>query len=123
MKEAYIKQVYYYKNYYLDFFQSLNSDVKKNFNRTIKLIATIESVPVKFLKHIENTDGLYEVRVEVETDMYRVFCFFDKGKLIILINGFRKKSKRTSIREIELAERIKKNYFYEKERNEPFDLI
>ena len=123
MKEAYIKQVYYYKNYYLDFFQSLNSDVKKNFNRTIKLIATIESVPVKFLKHIENTDGLYEVRVEVETDMYRVFCFFDKGKLIILINGFRKKSKRTSIREIELAETIKKNYFYEKERNEPFDLI
>src|SRR5674476_436483 len=85
MKEEYIKQVYYYKNYYLDFFQSLNSDVKKNFNRTIKLIATIESVPVKFLKHIENTDGLYEVRVEDETDMYRVFCFFDKGKLIILI--------------------------------------
>jgi len=113
MKEAYIKQVYYYKNYYLDFFQSLNSDVKKNFNRTIKLIATIESVPVKFLKHIENTDGLYEVRVEVETAMYRVFCFFDKGKLIILINGFRMKSKRTSIREIELAEKIKKNYFYE----------
>lgn len=115
MKEEYIRDIYYYKNYYLNFFNSLNADVKEKFIWTLKLIATIERVPIKFLKHIENTEGLYEVRVEVGTDIYRVFCFFDKGKLMILINGFRKKSKRTSIKEIELAERIKKNYFYEKE--------
>jgi len=115
MKEEYTKHIYYYKNYYLDFFKSLNADVKKKFIWTLKLIATIERVPVKFLKHIENSNGLYEVRVEVGTDIYRVFCFFEKEKLIILINGFRKKSKRTSIKEIEMAERIKKNYFYEKE--------
>lgn len=114
MKEAHIRQIYYYKNYYLDFFKSLNTDVKTKFVWTLKLIATIERVPVKFLKHIENTDGLYEIRVEVGTDIYRVFCFFDKEKLIILINGFRKKSKRTSIKEIELGQKIKKDYFNEK---------
>ena len=117
MKEEYFRHIYYYKNYYLDFFKSLSADVRKKFIWTLKLIATIEIVPIKFLKHIENTDGLYEVRVEVGTDIYRVFCFFDKGKMMILINGFRKKSKRTSIKEIEMAERIKNNYFYEKERN------
>ncbi len=114
MKEEYIRHIYYYKNYYLDFFKSQNANVKKKFTWTLKLISTIERVPVKFFKHIENTDGLYEVRVEVGTNIYRVFCFFDKEKLIILINGFRKKSKRTSIREIELGQKIKKEYFYEK---------
>jgi len=115
MKEEFIRHIYYYKNYYLDFFSGLNADVKEKFIWTLKLIATIERVPIKFFKHVENTEGLFEVRVEVGTDIYRVFCFFDRGKLMILINGFRKKSKRTSIKEIELAERIKKNYFYEKE--------
>jgi len=114
MKEANIRPVFYYKNFYLDFFQCLNSDVKKKLIWTIKFIATSQSVPVEFLKRIENANGLYEIRLEVGADFYRVLCFFDNEKLIILINGFRKKSKRTSIREIELGQRIKKEYFYEK---------
>jgi len=114
MKEDPIRQVFYYKNFYLDFFQSLNSEVKKKFIWTIRLIATSQSVPVEFLKRIQNANGLYEIRLEAGTDFYRVLCFFDKEKLIILINGFRKKSKRTSIREIELGQKIKKEYFYEK---------
>ena len=117
MKEEYTRHIYYYKNYYLDFFRRLNADVKEKFNWTFKLIATIEIVPENYLKQIENTDELYEVRVEDGSDIYRVFCFFDNEKLIVLINGFRKRSKRTSIKEIEMAERIKKAYFYEKIRN------
>lgn len=64
---------------------------------------------------MEGTAGLYEVRVEVGSDIYRVFSFFDKGQLIILINGFQKKSEKTSKNEIELAEKLKNQYFYEKE--------
>jgi len=116
MEEVYIRQICYYKNYYLNFFKGLHADVKNEFIRTLKLIATIENVPIQFLKQVENSDGLYEVRVVVGTDIYRVFCFFDKGKLIILINGFRMKSKRTSIREIEMAERIKKDYFHDNDK-------
>jgi phage-related protein len=59
---------------------------------------------------------LYEIRVEVGSDIYRVFSFFDKGKLIIVVNGFQKKSQKTPKKEIELAERLKKEYFDEKEK-------
>jgi len=123
MKEEYVRHIYYYKHYYLNFFQSLNAVVKKKFVWTLKLIATIERVPTQYLKHLENTDSLFEIRVEVGSDIYRVFCFFDKDQLVILINGFRKKSQKTPKREIELTQKIKKNYFNEKERNKPFDLL
>jgi phage-related protein len=62
------------------------------------------------------TTGIFEIRVEVGTDIYRVFSFFDKGQLIILMNGFQKKTQKTPKAEIELAERIKKQYFDEKSK-------
>jgi len=74
----------------------------------LKLIATLDRVPVKYFKHMEDTSGLFEVRVEVGSDIYRVFSFFDEGKLIILLNGFQKKSQKTPKNEIELAEKLKK---------------
>jgi len=57
---------------------------------------------------MEDSDGIFEVRVEVGSDIYRVFSFFDKGRLIILVNGFQKKTQKTPKKEIELAERLKK---------------
>jgi phage-related protein len=114
MAEKFIRNIFYYKNYYLDFFETLNSDVKKKFNRTLKLIATVERIPVKYFKHIENSTGLYEIRVEVGRNIFRVFSFFDKGRLVILINGFQKKTQKTPKREIEKAEKLKKQYYDEK---------
>jgi phage-related protein len=116
MDEKLIRDIFYYKNYYLDFFESLKPEVKRKFNWTLQLISTIERVPEKFFKHVTGSSGLYEIRVEVGTDIYRVFSFFDKGKLIIVINGFQKKSQKTPKKEIELAERLKKEYFDEKEK-------
>jgi len=72
-------------------------------------------VPVKYFSHMTGTTGIFEVRVEVGTDIYRVFSFFDEGHLIILVNGFQKKSQKTQKKEIELAEKLKKQYFDEKE--------
>ena len=85
------REILYYKSYYLDFFIKLKPEVKKKFNWTLQLIETIDRVPEKYFQHLTGTTGLYEVRVEVGPNIYRVFCFFDKGQLIILVNGFQKK--------------------------------
>lgn len=71
----------------------------------------------KFFKYLTSTKGLYEIRIEYKSNIYRIFCFFDKGELVILLNGFQKKTKKTPKKEIELAERLRKEYYNEKENN------
>ncbi|HET8828576.1 MAG TPA: type II toxin-antitoxin system RelE/ParE family toxin [Pelobium sp.] len=105
--------MFYYKNYYLDFFNSLKPEVKKKLNWTLQLLATIDRVPEKYFKHMTGSSGIFEIRVEVGSDIFRIFSFFDKGKLIILLNGFQKKSQKTPKNELELAEKLKKQYFDE----------
>jgi phage-related protein len=113
MIERFVRDIFYYKNYYLDFFATLRPEVQRKFNWTLKLIASIDRVPVKYFKHMEGSSGLYEIRVEYGSDIFRVFSFFDKGQLVILLNGFQKKSQKTPKNEIELAEKLKKQYFDE----------
>lgn len=113
MSDKLFREIFYYKNYYLDFFKTLKPDVQKKLNWTLQLIATIDRVPKKYFDHITNSTGIFEIRVEVGTNIYRVFSFFDKGNLIILINGFQKKTQKTPKSEIELAEKLKKQYFDE----------
>ena len=115
MKGKFIRNIFYYKSYYLDFYSTLNPEVKKKFNWTLQLISGIELVPEKYFAHMTGTSGLFEIRVEVGSNIYRVFSFFDEGKLVVLINGFIKKTQKTPKSEIELAEKIKKQYFYEKD--------
>jgi phage-related protein len=110
-----VREIFYYKDYYLDFFETLKPEVKKKFNWTLQLISTIQKVPEKYFKHMTGTNGIYEIRVEVGSNIYRVFSFFDKGNLIILANGFQKKTQKTPTNEIELAEKLKKEYFDEKD--------
>jgi phage-related protein len=73
----------------------------------------MERVPAKYFKHITNSSGIFEIRIEVGSDIYRVFSFFDKGNLVILVNGFQKKSQKSPKKELELAEKLKKEYFTE----------
>lgn len=114
MTENFIRDIFYYEDYYLSFFDRLRPEVRKKINWTLQLIATVERVPEKYFKHISGSSGLYEIRVEVRSDIYRIFCFFDEGQLIILVNGFQKKTQKTPKNEIALAEKIKKKYFNEK---------
>jgi phage-related protein len=74
----------------------------------------VERVPEKYFKHLTGSEGLYEIRVEVGSDIYRVFSFFDKGQFIILVNGFQKKTPKTPKNELALAVKIKQQYFDEK---------
>ncbi|MEJ7694669.1 type II toxin-antitoxin system RelE/ParE family toxin [Daejeonella sp.] len=116
MGDKFIRDIYYFKEYYLDFFETLKPEVKKKFNWTLQLIATLDRIPEKYFKHLTGSTGLYEIRVEVGSDIYRVFCFFDKGQLIVLVNGFQKKTKKTPKNELDLAERLKKQYLDEKSK-------
>jgi phage-related protein len=116
MNVNFIRKIFYYNRYYLDFFDTLNQDVKTKFNWTLKLIETLDRVPKKYFEHIKESTGLYEIRVEVGNNIYRVFSFFDEGKLIVLVNGFQKKTQKTPKNEIERAEKLKKQYFDEKDK-------
>ena len=114
MADEFVRNVFYYRRFYLDFFATLKPEVQKKFNWTLKLLSTVERVPEKYFKHLTGSSGLYEIRVEVGSDIYRVFSFFNKGQLIILVNGFQKKTPKTPKGEQELAEKIKQQYFDEK---------
>lgn len=117
MDTKHSRTILYYDQYYLEFFETLKPEVKKKFNWTLQLIASIDQVPIRYFNHLSQSNGLYEIRVEQGSDIYRVFSFFDKGNLIILINGFQKKTQKTPKQEIEVAKKLKYQYLNEKERN------
>ena len=105
-----IRTVIFYKEYFKEFFAEQREKVQDKITWTLELIEEIERVPETYLKHIEETEGLYEVRIKQGSDIFRIFSFFDKGKLIVLANGFQKKTQKTPRKEIEKALKIKKEY-------------
>lgn len=104
------RTIIFYKDYFNDFFVKQKSKVKDKIIWTFELIEQLEKIPETYLKHIEGTDGLYEIRVQSGSDIFRIFCFFDKGRLVVLANGFQKKSQKTPVKEIEKALKIKLEY-------------
>ncbi len=105
-----ISNNFFYKDYFQGFFVKQRDKVRDKIIWTIELIEEVQKVPETYLKHIENTDGLYEIRVQQGSDVFRIFCFFDQGKLVILMNGFEKKSQKTPKKEINKALKIKEEY-------------
>lgn len=116
MRQNFIRNIFYYKHYFLEFFDEQTEEVQRKFNWTLELIATIDHVPKKYFQHMEGSVGLYEVRVEVGSNIFRAFAFFDEGQLIVIANAFQKKTQKTPKNEIELAKKIKKEYFNEKSK-------
>ena len=110
MNKKFIRQVIYHEEYYLDFFNAQKEEVRKKLNWTLQLISIQDRIPEKFFKHITGSDAIFEIRVEVGSDIFRVFSFFDKGNLVILVNGFQKKTQKTPKAEIKMAEKLKKEY-------------
>jgi phage-related protein len=105
------RQILFYESYFQDFYVGQNYKLKEKIAYVFKLISCIQNIPTKFLKHIDGTNGLYEIRVEFESNIYRIFCCFDKGNLVILFNGFQKKTQKTPKSEIDLAMKLKNEYF------------
>jgi phage-related protein len=104
------RKITFYKNYFQDFFSKQNKKVKAKIVWTFDLVEDLQRVPETYLKHIENADGLYEIRVQLASDIFRIFCFFDQGQLVVLANGFQKKTQKTPKKEIEMALKIKAEY-------------
>lgn len=113
LKQKY-RTIRFYKNYFNEFFIQQRPKVKAKILWTFELIEELKRVPEIYLQHMENTDGLYEIRVQFGSDIFRIFCFFDQGHLVILANGFQKKTPKTPKQEIDKALKIKEEY--EKER-------
>ena len=108
------RKLVFFKNYFYEFFDLQKDNVKEKIDYVLFLVATVKRIPKKFFSDIEGEPGLFEIKIEFESNIYRIFCCFDAGNLVILMNGFQKKSQKTPRNEIELAEKLKKQYFYEK---------
>ena len=89
--------------------------VRDKINFVLKVVETQRIIPKKFFRIIEGSDGIYEVRVEIESNIYRIFCCMDGGAVVVLFHGFQKKTLKTPMKEIKRAEAIKKEYFKSKE--------
>ncbi len=106
-----IRELIFYRHYFQEFFDIQTEKGKEKIDYVLFVLTHADRVPEKFLKHIEDQKGLYEIRIEVGSNIFRIFCCFDKGKIVVLFNGFQKKAQKTPKTEIELAIKLMNEYF------------
>lgn len=109
-----VREVIDYEHHFEAFLSKQPSKVQDKIFKIIEAIETLERVPSTYLKHLEGTDGLFEARIQLGSNIWRVFCFFDGGKLVILLNGFQKKTQKTPKTEIDKALKLMTKYYLEK---------
>ena len=109
-----IRKIIFHEHHFISFYQNQDDKVKTKILYVLELIKQVDRVPEKFLKHLTGTDGLYEIRIEHKSNIYRLFCCFDEGKLVVLFNGFQKKTQKTPKGELEKALRLMQDYFEHK---------
>ena len=106
-----IREIIAFKNHFEEFLKSQPVKVQNNIFKIIEAIETLERIPTTYLKLISGTNGLYEARIQLGSDIWRVFCFFDKGRLVILLNGYQKKTEKTPKNEIDKAINLMNEYY------------
>jgi phage-related protein len=115
MGDKAIRKIIFYGNEFWTLYNKQTKKVQDRINWTLGVVRDIERIPEKYFKHIEGTK-LYEVRISSGNNIFRIFCFFDKGKLVVVINGFQKKSQKTPRKEIERALKLQKQYYDEQKK-------
>lgn len=105
------RKIIFHGSHFTDFYLEQTSKVQEKIEFVFRIIQQVERVSKKFLDHLEGTDGLYEIRVEVGSNIFRIFCCFDEGQIVVLFNGFQKKTQKTPKNEIDKAIRLKQEYF------------
>ena len=111
-----VREVITYKNHFEDFLLVQPIKVQDKIFKVLEIIETYERVPSNYLTSIIGTKGLYEARIKLGSNIWRVFCFFDKGKLVILLNGFTKKTQKTPKKEINKAISLMNSYYEDKNK-------
>lgn len=109
-----VRQVIAYQDHFESFLKSQPIKVQDKIFKIIEAIETLERIPANYLKAMAVTKGLYEARIKLGSNIWRVFCFFDQGQLVILLNGFTKKTQKTPKNEIEKALKLMDSYYAEK---------
>ncbi|GJM59918.1 type II toxin-antitoxin system RelE/ParE family toxin [Persicobacter diffluens] len=112
-----VREVIAYRDYFQKFLQKQPRKVQDKIFKVIELIEVLEQIPTQYFKHLTGTHGLYEARIKLGSNIWRVFCFFDEGRLVVLLNGFQKKDQKTPRGEIEKAQRLMFEYFEDKRQD------
>lgn len=112
--EGKIREVVVYKDCFIAFFAAQSRKVQDKIIKILDIIEHLERIPESYLKYIVETDGLYEIRVQFGREIFRIFCFFDGDRVVVLLTGFQKKTQKTPSQEIDRALRLKREYFEEK---------
>lgn len=106
------RKIQAYGSYFQEFLSSIGDDVKKKVFYVLDMLKTGEMISEKFVKKLR--DDIYELRVKVGSNIYRVFFIFDKGNIVVLFHGFQKKTQKTPQNELEKAIRLKNEYYEQK---------
>lgn len=109
-----VREVIIYKHYFEDFFKNQQPKVRDKIIKVLDIVEQVDRVPSTYLKYMEGTNGLFEVRVQLGNNIFRIFCFFDGKKFVILLTGFQKKTQKTPREEINRALRLMEEYYEEK---------
>lgn len=105
------RTVKFYKHYFQEFFALQTPQVKKKIVQTLVWVQEVDRLPISILRNIEGVKGLFEIRIEYGSNIFRIFCCFDRGNLVVLFNAFQKKTQKTPQKEIDRAERLMNEYF------------
>ena len=108
------REIRFYKHYFNEFYAAQSDKVRRKIAQVLVWLQNLDRLPVTILKSIEGKKGLYEIRVEFGGNIFRIFCCFDKGALVVLLNGFQKKTQKTPASEIDKAEKLMNEYFENK---------
>lgn len=110
------RRIFTFGRYFAEFMEGLTAKEREKVDYALVLLKTQDRLPSKFVKHIRN--GLYELRTEYDGNIYRVFFVFDEDKIVVLFNGFQKKTQKTPLREINMALKIKEDYYEYKRKHD-----
>lgn len=111
-----IRNIKLYKHYFKEFYTSQEKSVRDKINYSLYMVETQRVIHRKFFRFIDGSDGIYEIRTEYNENIYRVFCCMDEDSVVVLFNAFQKKTQKTPLKEIKIAEKLKKEYFDNKRR-------
>ena len=102
-----------YEHYFEEFLKELPLKVQNKIYKVIEAVGTLERIPSNYLKHLQ--DGLYETRIQLGSNIWRVLCFFDGYKVVVLLTGFQKKTQKTPSSEIKRGIKLMNKYYTENE--------
>ena len=108
-----MRKIHTYKRYFREFYDALEDKAREKIDYALMLLKTQDRISEKFVKYLE--EGIFELRAEYRSDIFRIFFIFDNGNIVVLFNGFQKKSQKTPRAEIEMAKRLKKEYYESKQ--------